>query len=65
MFGSLKAPRTALVPLFKLLDRLVEVKQKLDDTPDMSKALLQSATLMLALILVGVRKISQQCSDLC
>ena len=38
MFGSLKAQRTALVPLFKLLDRLVEVKQKVDDTLDMSKA---------------------------
>ena len=38
MFGSLRAQRTALVPLFKLLDRLVEVKQKVDDTLDMSKA---------------------------
>ena len=38
MFGSLKAQRTALVPLFKLLDRIVEVKQKVDDTLDMSKA---------------------------
>ena len=37
MFGSLKAQRTALVPLFKLLDRLVEVKQQVDDTLDMSK----------------------------
>ena len=27
MFGSLKAQRTSLVPLFKLLDRLVEEKQ--------------------------------------
>ena len=38
MFGSLKAQRTSLVPLFKLLDRLVEVKQQVDDTLDMSKA---------------------------
>ena len=38
MFGSLKAQRTTLVPLFKLLDRIVEVKQKVDDTLDMSKA---------------------------
>ena len=34
MFGSLKA----LVPIFKPLDRIVEVKQKVDDTLDMSKA---------------------------
>ena len=27
MFGSLKSQRTSLVPLFKLFDRLVEVKQ--------------------------------------
>ena len=40
MFGSLKAQRTTLVPLFKLLDRLVEVKQKVDDTLDMSKAVI-------------------------
>ena len=40
MFGSLKAQRTSLVPLFKLLDRLVEVKQKVDDTLDMSKAVI-------------------------
>ena len=38
MFGSLRAQRTALVPLFKLLDKIVEVKQKVDDTLDMSKA---------------------------
>ncbi len=38
MFGSLRAQRTALVPLFKLLDRSVEVKQKVDDILDMSKA---------------------------
>ena len=38
MFGSLKSQRTSLVPLFKLLDRLVEVKQQVDDTLDMSKA---------------------------
>ena len=38
MFGSLKSHRTSLVPLFKLLDRLVEVKQQVDDTLDMSKA---------------------------
>ena len=38
MFGSLKSQRTSLVLLFKLLDRLVEVKQQVDDTLDMSKA---------------------------
>ena len=38
IFGSLRAQRTALVPLFKLLDKIVEVKQKVDDTLDMSKA---------------------------
>ena len=38
MFGSLKSQRMSLVPLFKLLDRLVEVKQQVDDTLDMSKA---------------------------
>ena len=38
MFGSLKSQRTSLVPLLKLLDRLVEVKQQVDDTLDMSKA---------------------------
>ena len=38
MFGSLKAQRTTLVLLFKLLDRIVEVKQKVDDTLDMIKA---------------------------
>ena len=38
MVGSLKAQRNALVLLFKLLDRLVEVKQKVDDTLDMSEA---------------------------
>ncbi len=38
MFGSLRAQRSALVPLFKLLDKIVEVKQKVDDTLDMSKA---------------------------
>merc|ERR1712240_393866 len=38
MFGSLKSQRTSLVPLFKLLARLVEVKQQVDDTLDMSKA---------------------------
>ena len=36
MFGSLKAQRTSLVILFKLLDRLVEVKQQVDDTLDKS-----------------------------
>ena len=47
MFCSLKAQRNVLVLLFKLLDRLVEVKQKVDDTLDMGKAfLLQLATLM-------------------
>ena len=40
MFGSLKAQRTSLVLLFKLLDRLVEVKQQVDDTLDMSKAVI-------------------------
>merc|ERR1712240_677876 len=38
MFGSLKSQRTSLVSLFKLLDRLVEVKQQVDDTLNMSKA---------------------------
>ena len=38
MFGSLKAQRTSLVPLFKLLDKVAEVKQMVDDTLDMSKA---------------------------
>ena len=38
MFGSLKSQRMSSVPLFKLLDRLVEVKQQVDDTLDMSKA---------------------------
>ena len=38
MLGSLKAQRTTLVLLFKLLDRIVEVKQKVDDTLDMSEA---------------------------
>ena len=38
MIGSLKGQRTSLVPLFMLLDRLVEVKQQVDDTLDMSKA---------------------------
>ena len=40
MFGSLKSQRTSLVLLFKLLDRLVEVKQQVDDTLDMSKAVI-------------------------
>ena len=40
MFGSLRAQRSALVPLFKLLDTIVEVKQKVDDTLDMSKAVI-------------------------
>ena len=38
MFGSLKSQRTSLVPLFKLLDKVAEVKQMVDDTLDMSKA---------------------------
>merc|ERR1711867_384351 len=40
MFGSLRDQRSALFPLFKLLDKIVEVKQKVDDTPDMSKAVI-------------------------
>ena len=40
MFGSLKSQRTSLVLLFKLIDRLVEVKQQVDDTLDMSKAVI-------------------------
>ena len=40
MFGSLKSQRTSLVPLFNLLDRLVEVKQEVDDTLDMIKAVI-------------------------
>merc|ERR1711867_9939 len=38
MFGSLKSQRTSLVTLFKLLDKVAEVKQMVDDTLDMSKA---------------------------
>ena len=38
MFGSLKAQRTSLVPLFELHDRKVEVHKIVDDTLDMSKA---------------------------
>ena len=40
MFGSLKSQRTSLVPLFKLINRLVEVKQQVDDNLDMSKAVI-------------------------
>ena len=36
MYGSLKAQRTSLVMLFKLLDRLVGVKQQVGDTMDKS-----------------------------
>ena len=38
MFGSLKSQRTSLVPLFWLLDKVAQVKQMVDDTLDMSKA---------------------------
>ena len=38
MFGSLKSQRTSLVPLFRLLDSFDQVKQKVDDTLDMSGA---------------------------
>ena len=38
MFGSLKSQKMSLVLLFKLLERLLEVKQQVDDTLDMSKA---------------------------
>ena len=38
MFGSLKSHRTYLVPLFRLLDKVAQVKQTVDDTLDMSKA---------------------------
>ena len=38
MFGSLKSQRTSLVPLFRLLDKVVQVKQTVDDTLDMSGA---------------------------
>ena len=38
MFGSLKSQRTSLVPLFRLLDKIAEVKQKVDDTLNMSEA---------------------------
>ncbi len=38
MFGSLKSQRTSLVQLFRLLDSAAQVKQKVDDTLDMSKA---------------------------
>ena len=36
MFSSLKSQRTSLVPLFRLLDSVAQVKQKVDDTLDMS-----------------------------
>ena len=38
MFGSLKSQRTSLFPLFGLLDRVAQVKQSVDDTLDMSGA---------------------------
>ena len=38
MFGSLKSQRTSLVLLFKLLEKVVQVKQTVDDTLDMSEA---------------------------
>ena len=38
MFISLKSQRTSLVPLFRLLDKVVQVKQMVDDTLDMSGA---------------------------
>ena len=57
MFGSLRAQRSALVLLFKLLDTIVEVKQKVDDTLDMSKAVVAPVGHPdVALILVWVRK---------
>ena len=40
MFCSFKAQRTSLVPWYKLLDRLVEVKQQVYNTLDMSKAVI-------------------------
>ena len=38
MFSSLKSQRTSLVPLYRLLDKVVQVKQTVDDTLDMSGA---------------------------
>ena len=38
MFGSLKSQTTSLVPLFKLLDKVVQVKQMVDDMLDMCEA---------------------------
>ena len=38
MFYSLRSQRTSLVPLFRLLDSVAQVKQKVDDTLDMSGA---------------------------
>ena len=40
MFGFLEASRTSLILLFKLRDRLVEVKQLVDDILDRSKAVI-------------------------
>ena len=44
MFGSLRSQRTSLVPLFKLLDKVAEVKQTVDDTLNMSKAVVASVS---------------------
>ena len=38
MFGSLRSQRSSLVSLFKLLDKVAEVKQLVNDTLDMSMA---------------------------
>ena len=38
MFGSLKSQRTSLVPFFKLLEKVVQVKQTLDDMLDICEA---------------------------
>ena len=60
MFGSLKSQRTSLVLLFKLLDKVVQVKQTVDDTLDMSGAVVTPED-----HLVGVRRMSQQLLDNC
>ena len=38
MFGSMKSQRTSLVPLFRLTDHIVQVKQQVDETLDISGA---------------------------
>merc|ERR1711867_179054 len=38
MFGSMKSQRTSLVPLFRLTDHITQVKQQVDETLDISGA---------------------------